>query len=192
MARLRPPTRRWSVAPLWWWQRWRYGAVLEPTQLWSRTPRTMRAFLRLFGALRRRSSPLAPELRSLVAVRVSQAIGCDFCVDMNGSFLLGAGASDDKLFKLAHWHDEAIYSTAERVALEYADAMTATPPRVTDELFARLRSVYTDDAVVELTALVAFQNLSARFNQALGAQVHGFCRVPPAAARADTGRRPPA
>lgn len=60
-----------------------------------------------------------------------------------------------------------LYSEAERVALEYADCMTITEREVTDELFARLRQFYDDDAIVELTAIIAWENASSKFNRAL-------------------------
>ena len=55
----------------------------------------------------------------------------------------------------------------ERLALEYADAMTITGREVSDELFARLQSVFSDDAIVELTAIIAWENASSKFNRAL-------------------------
>lgn len=67
-------------------------------------------------------------------------------------------------------HDYAaspLYTEAERIALEYADCMTITGQEVTDELFARLRAVYDDDAIVELTAIIAWENASSKFNRAL-------------------------
>ena len=60
-----------------------------------------------------------------------------------------------------------LYSEAERVALLYADCMTITDREVTDELFARLRQFYDDDAIVELTAIIAWENASSKFNRAL-------------------------
>jgi alkylhydroperoxidase family enzyme len=60
-----------------------------------------------------------------------------------------------------------LYSAAERVALEYADGMTLSGREVSDELFARLRRFYDDDALVELTAIVAWENASSKFNRAL-------------------------
>jgi alkylhydroperoxidase family enzyme len=60
-----------------------------------------------------------------------------------------------------------LYEEAERVALEYADAMTVTGRDVSDELFSRLRRFYTDDAVVELTEIIAWENASSKFNRAL-------------------------
>ena len=55
----------------------------------------------------------------------------------------------------------------ERTVLEYADSMTITGRDVSDELFARLRRIYDDDAIVELTEIIAWENASAKFNRAL-------------------------
>ena len=60
-----------------------------------------------------------------------------------------------------------LYTDAERAALAYADAMTVTGRDVSDELFARLREFYSDDEIVELTEVVAWENASSKFNRAL-------------------------
>ena len=67
-----------------------------------------------------------------------------------------------------------LYREAERVALAYADAMTITGREVSDELFARLRRFYTDDAIVELTEIIAWENASSKFNRALRVPSQGF------------------
>jgi alkylhydroperoxidase family enzyme len=77
------------------------------------------------------------------------------------------GLSDEKILALADYAASPLYSDAERVALEYADAMTLSEREVSDELFARLRRVYDDDALVELTAIIAWENASSKFNRAL-------------------------
>lgn len=176
--RLPPPPPTWITRLLHRWQRYRYGAVLQPTLLWSYRPPLMWRFLALFGALRRHDSALPPRLRGLVAVRVSQLADCDFCIDMNAALLAETGADDALLLAVARWREAEVFSEAERVALEYAEALTATPPAVDDALFARLRAHCTPEAIVELTALASFQNMSARFNAALQAQPHGFCALP--------------
>ncbi len=51
--------------------------------------------------------------------------------------------------------------------LDYADAMTITGRDVSDELFARVRASFGDDAIVELTEVIAWENASAKFNRAL-------------------------
>jgi alkylhydroperoxidase family enzyme len=77
------------------------------------------------------------------------------------------GVSDEKIKALANYATSDLYDAAERVALEYADSMTITGRDVSDDLFARLLSHYTDDAIIELTATIAWENSSSKFNRAL-------------------------
>ncbi|HEX8070569.1 MAG TPA: hypothetical protein VF546_11500 [Pyrinomonadaceae bacterium] len=77
------------------------------------------------------------------------------------------GVPREKIEALPDYAASPHYTAAERVALEYADAMTITGRDVSDELFTRLRAHYTDDEIVELTALIAWENSSSKFNRAL-------------------------
>jgi alkylhydroperoxidase family enzyme len=77
------------------------------------------------------------------------------------------GVPAEKIDALAEYGTSPWYDEAERLALEYADAMTITGGQVTDELFARLRRHYDDDTLVELTAIIAWENASAKINRAL-------------------------
>jgi alkylhydroperoxidase family enzyme len=79
----------------------------------------------------------------------------------------GLGISNEKIDELANYATSAYYAAAERVALEYADAITLSDRDVSDELFAKLRTFYSDDAIVELTATIAWENASSKFNRAL-------------------------
>lgn len=77
------------------------------------------------------------------------------------------GLTDEKIEALAEYATSPLYSEEERLALEYADCMTITGREVSDELFQSLRRRYTDDAIVELTAVIAWENASSKFNRAL-------------------------
>jgi alkylhydroperoxidase family enzyme len=77
------------------------------------------------------------------------------------------GVSDEKIDALPNYASSELYTDAERVALEFADSMTITGRDVVDELFERLRSVYEEDALIELTATIAWENASSKFNRAL-------------------------
>jgi len=77
------------------------------------------------------------------------------------------GVSDPKIDALNEYATNDLYDEAERVALEFADAMTITGRDVSDELFARLSKFYDDDSLVELTATIAWENSSSKFNRAL-------------------------
>lgn len=169
----------WIVRLFFWNQRRKYGAVLEPTRLWGRRPVVFITLALLYGALDRRSSPLEPALRSLVTVRVSQINWCAFCVDINSALVLNRGGDAAKLAELERFASSALYTEREQAALAYAEAMTYSDRRPAAEHFERLRRYFDDDAIIELTALIAFQNLSSKFNAALGVEAQGFCAVAP-------------
>ena len=77
------------------------------------------------------------------------------------------GVAEEKLLALADWEASSLFDDTERLVLEYADSMTITGRDVSDELFARLRARFDDDAIVELTEIVAWENASSKFNRAL-------------------------
>ena len=90
------------------------------------------------------------------------------------------GVSDEKILALADYRTSPLYSEAERAALEYADAVTLSDRDVDDELFARVRQFYDDDALVELTAIVAWENASSKFNRAFRVPSQGPWKRAPA------------
>jgi len=145
--------------------------------LWGRSPPVFAAVALLYGALNRNGSPLDKVLRSLVTVRVSQINHCPFCVDINTKTLIDRGASMDKVEALDNWRESLLFDEIERIALEYAEAVTYSDREVDDALFARVRQCFGDDGAVELSALIAFQNLSSKFNCALDVPPQGFCKI---------------
>jgi alkylhydroperoxidase family enzyme len=84
------------------------------------------------------------------------------------------GVSDEKILALAGYATSPLYDEKERVALEYADAITLSDRDVDDELFGRVRSYFDDDALVELTAVIAWENSSSKFNRALRVPSQGL------------------
>jgi AhpD family alkylhydroperoxidase len=167
----------WYLRPFFWNQRRRYGAVLDPALLWARSPSLFATVALLYGAVDRSSSPIEPPLRSLITVRVSQINWCSFCVDINSATLLRRGVPLAKVEALAEWRSSDLFDDRERTALDYAEKMTDSTQRVDDELMARLRRHFDDDAIVELSGLIAFQNLSSKFNAAFDVPPQGFCTV---------------
>ena len=168
----------WILRPFFWNQKRKYGAILQPALLWARSPKLFGAVAVLYGALDRKSSPLSPVLRSLVTVRVSQINWCRFCVDINSATLAKRSGSMEKVEKLAQWKESDLFDEKEKVVLEYTEAVTYSDQQVTDELFQRLKDFFDDDGIVELTGLIAFQNLSSKFNSALDVPPQGFCKLP--------------
>lgn len=165
----------WYLRPFFRNQRRKYGAVLDSALLWARAPQLFLGVAVLYGMIDRRSSPIDPALRSLITVRVSQINHCSFCVDLNSATLIRRGANPEKVEALPVWRESGLFNDRERAALDYAEAMTISQSGVDDAMMERLRLHFEDDAIVELTGLVAFQNLSSKFNAALGVPAQGFC-----------------
>jgi len=168
----------WFIRPFFWKQKRKYGVVLQPGLVWARVPKLFASVAILYGALDRKSSPVDPVLRSLVTVRVSQINWCHFCVDINASTLAKRAGSLEKAEQVAQWKDSELFSEKERVVLEYTEAVTFSDQQVTEELMLQLKCFFDDDGVVELTGLIAFQNLSSKFNSALDVPAQGFCKLP--------------
>ena len=63
---------------------------------------------------------------------------------------------------LATWRQSNLFDQREQAALDYAEAMTRSDQQVEDEQGERLRSYFNDDGIVELTGLIAFQNMPSK------------------------------
>ncbi|MDD5269505.1 MAG: carboxymuconolactone decarboxylase family protein [Methylococcales bacterium] len=173
----------WYLRPFFWNQKSKYGQILKPALIWARVPRLFAAVALLYGVLDRKSSPIDPILRSLITVRVSQINGCRFCMDINSAVLAKRTGSMNKVEALEQWQESGLFDNKQRVVLEYVEAVTYTGRQVDDDLTQRLYEYFNEDEIVELTGLIAFQNLSSKFNSALDLPEQGFCRLPESADR---------
>jgi alkylhydroperoxidase family enzyme len=84
----------------------------------------------------------------------------------------------DKAADVPAWRDSKRFSEAERVAFEYAEAITYTDRQVDDALFVKVKAHFTEPQIVELTAAIAFENFRSKFNPTLGVEAQGFCMIP--------------
>ena len=69
-------------------------------------------------------------------------------------------------------------SERERLALEYADRVSATPVDVPDEFFAKLQRLFSEREIVELTTHIAHENYNAKSNRPLRVEANNFCEIP--------------
>ena len=86
--------------------------------------------------------------------------------------------SEEKIRQVAQYATSPLFTEAERAALSFAEALTITGQKVTDELFARVRAHYSEAETVELAAAIAVENFRSKFNIALGVEAQGFCLLP--------------
>jgi len=168
----------WYLKPFFWRQRKKYGQILTPALVWAKVPALFIAVSSLYGVLSRKSSPLSPALRSLITVRVSQINWCRFCVDLNSATLIQQTGSEVQAAALEQWRESAIFSDKEKSALDYAEKITHSDQQVDEDCFNALKEHFDEQSIIELTALIAFQNLSSKFNSALDMETQGFCNIP--------------
>jgi AhpD family alkylhydroperoxidase len=152
------------------------GDVAEPAEvMWHN-----RAVLNVamgFGRKAQKWDKLAPDLKSFAHMAVAAQIGCSWCLDYGYFEAHNKGLDEAKASEVPRWRESPVFSSLERDVMEYAEAMSATPLKVTDELSARLLEQLGPAAMVELTASVAFSNMSTRMNVALGIESQGFSKT---------------
>jgi AhpD family alkylhydroperoxidase len=173
-----------------WYSRRRFGTVADPAAAMGHNPRVLVTNARHEMALEKWHA-LDPTLKDLAQMASAVTIGCSWCVDFGYWIATRKGTDPVKLRDVPRWRDSDVFTDLERRVLAYAEAMSATPPAVTDEMVAGLRRDLDDAALVELTMMVAVENSRSRFNSALGLTSQGFrdrCEVPAGSARV-TGAR---
>jgi alkylhydroperoxidase family enzyme len=134
-----------------------------------------------FGRKVQKWDQLDPNLQTFAHMAVASLVGCSWCLDFNYFHAHNEGLDEAKASEVPRWRESTVFTPLERDVMEYAEAMTETPPRVTDELFTRLLEQLGAPAMVELTSLVGFANMNTRGNTALGIESQGFskaCKLP--------------
>ena len=156
------------------------GDVPEPVEvMWHN-----RAVLTTMMGLGRKSQKwdqLDPDLKSFAHMAAVALVGCSFCLDLGYFQAHNEGLDEAKASEVPRWRESPVFSSLERDVMEYAEAMSETPPRVTDELSDRLLDQLGAAALVELNVWVGFANMTTRGNTAMGIESQGFskaCKVP--------------
>ena len=130
-----------------------------------------------FGRKAEKWDQLDPDLKSFAHMAAVSMVGCSFCLDFAYFHAHNQGLDEAKASEVPRWRESPVFNSLERDVMEYAEAMTETPPRVTDELSARLLDQFGAPALVEFTAVVGAANMAARSNTALGIESQGFSKV---------------
>lgn len=124
---------------------------------------------------------LDPTLKSYAQLASAGVIGCSWCLDFGYFKARNDGLDLAKISEVPRWRESDVFTPLEREVLAYAEAMSTTPLTVTDEMTASLVARLGAPAVVELTEMVAIENMRSRFNAAAGLQSQGYsdvCELP--------------
>jgi alkylhydroperoxidase family enzyme len=158
-----------------------HGSGIEPLEIWAHQPKMMTGMGRFQQAVRK-GSTVDERLKYLVELKGAQMIGCEFCVDLGSQICRNSGLSDEQLLAMPRYRQSELFTEREKLALDYTVAVMRTPVEVTDELFARMKEHFSDEQLVEITALLTLVNLD-RLNAAFGIGSAGFSEgmvcVPP-------------
>ncbi|MFE7120865.1 carboxymuconolactone decarboxylase family protein [Streptomyces sp. NPDC057654] len=190
MARISlSPRRTLAYRAVAWVCKRRFGTEIDPVVAASHHTRVLLTTSRLEQSVARWNTVDAG-LKTLAVMAAAAHVGCSWCMDFGYWESFRHGMDPRKLRDVPVWRDSAVYTPAERDVMEYAEAMTSTPPTVDDALFERLRRHLDEPRLVELTAVIGVENLRSRVNSAFGITSQGFkdsCDVPAAnpAYRAD-------
>jgi alkylhydroperoxidase family enzyme len=141
--------------------------MIEPLELYAHVT----ALLHGYGMMEQATAQLEridKRFRALAELKAATLVQCEFCIDIGSQISRRWGLSDDELLALPVYRTSTLFTEVEKLVLDYAVGMSRTPVEVSDELFARLREHFDDAQLVELTHLIAVENLRGRFNLALG------------------------
>ncbi|MEV7192537.1 carboxymuconolactone decarboxylase family protein [Streptomyces sp. NPDC093510] len=167
-----------------------FGAVPEPVEVVWHNPAAGADTLEFGGKVGAWDTADA-SLKTFAHMAVAAQVGCSWCLDVNYFHAQNQDLDLTKASQVPRWRESDVFTPLERDVLEYAEAMTNTPTTVTDELHASLLDRLGAAALVELTAFIAFTNMSTRNNTAHGITSQGFsdsCEIP-LAGRPDVAER---
>ncbi|WP_395693373.1 carboxymuconolactone decarboxylase family protein [Nocardioides sp.] len=157
-----------------------YGQVPDGVHVYFHHKPLLRAVLGFEGKVTRWRE-LDPHLKSYAQLASAAVIGCSWCLNFGYFLAHDEGLDEAKVREVPRWRESDVFTPLEREVLGYAEAMSVTPPTVTDEMTASLVDQLGAPAVVELTQMVAIENMRSRFNAAVGLQSQGFsdvCELP--------------
>lgn len=143
----------------------------------QRRPRLVQAFAQLNAAVMDPAGEVDLGFRRLIGHIASHAAGCHYC---EAHTLLGAqnfGVGEAKLADIWAYAHSPHYSEAERVALDFALAAASVPNAVTDELFARMRSHWSEGQIVEILGVVAMFGFLNRWNDSMATPLEAVPRA---------------
>lgn len=152
------------------------GGVPTPAQVWWHNPAVLKDIYGL-GRKADKWEELDSNLKSFAHMAVASLVGCSWCLDYGYFQAHNEKLDEAKAREVPRWREADVFTALERDVMEYAEAMSQTPPSVTDDLSGRLLDALGPAAMVELTVWVALANLWTRSNTAIGIESDGFSEV---------------
>ncbi len=181
----RPPKASLLVRAIYRLSRRKVGRDVDPVAVYAHTPSLLLGYGAFEDATARQHS-VEQRLKALAQLKAAAIVNCEFCCDIGSALARQAGITEEQLLALPRYADSELFTPLEKLVLDYTGAISRTPAKVDDALFARLREHFDERQLVELTNVIALENMRARFNSAFDMTPAGFsegmvCIVPEAA-----------
>lgn len=156
--------------------------MIEPLEILAHAPGLLAGY-GAFGQATAALDRVDKRLKALAELKAATLTQCEYCIDIGSAVSRQWGLSDEELLALPAYRTSPLFTDLEKRVLDYAVGMSRTPVEVSDALFAELRAHFDEAQLVELTHVIALENLYGRFNLALGVGAAGFsegmvCAVP--------------
>lgn len=156
--------------------------MLEPVEMYCHVPGLLRAYGRLEQATGNLSN-MDHRYMALAAMKTATMVTCEYCIDLGSQIFRQVGLTDAELLDLPNYRTSSLFDETDKLVLDYAVGISSTPAGVSDELFGQLAERFNEAQLVELTHMIAMENMRGRFGVGLDLDAAGFsegmvCAVP--------------
>jgi alkylhydroperoxidase family enzyme len=136
----------------------------DPVQVWTLRPEMGDAVGVMIDAAYHKSQ-LPARVREAARMRIAELNDCAICHGFRATGFRGEGVDDGLYANVSAYEDDPRYSPQERLAIEYAERFAADHRSIDDAFFVRLREVFADDEILDLTiCLSTFLGLGRLLN----------------------------
>ena len=149
------------------------ATMLDPVRVLAHIPKLLSGYGKLEQAVAK-VHLLDLRHRALAELKSATTVRCAYCIDLGSRISRDWGLTDEEMLALPNYRTASCFSDVDKLVLDYAAAMSRTPVEVSDALFDALRQHFDVPQLVELTHVIALENLRARFNLALDIGSAGF------------------
>jgi alkylhydroperoxidase family enzyme len=170
-----PKSLGWRLA--FSFMRRKFGKVMTPASVWS--VRMPLAFTTYYGKVGKLDKKLELDAHTAILIReqVATVNGCLFCMDTSRAAALKQSSDNEAKFDaLGDYRASALFSEAERAALDYVTELTRDKA-VDEATFARLASHYSEREICDIVWLVASEHLFNLNNIGLNIGSDGLCEM---------------
>jgi uncharacterized peroxidase-related enzyme len=143
------------------------GFVPNSILIMQRKPKLARALAQMTAAVWDPEGKVDRGFKRIIAHVASRAAGCQYCMAHTAGGALHFGVEEQKLASVWEYQTSPLYTEAERVTLDFAQAAASSPNTVSDKMFTALRTHWTEEQIVEIVGVIALFGFLNRWNDTM-------------------------